>query len=129
MWLLLCLGVVTLKKRKRKEKTTPFGINLMRSPELYRAAQVLSLKYNANDKAPGQVITDTESVHSVLKTFTGVTYLVVMISVEGMLTVLQSLVQVLKLGVVLYSRSYVFYTKYFNCGEWSCCVEGGCDII
>jgi len=24
----------------RKERTTPFGINLMRSPELFRAAQV-----------------------------------------------------------------------------------------
>ena len=84
----------------------------MRSPVLYRAAQVYSLKHSANDNAPGQIITDTESVHSVLascnNTFTGLTYLVVMISVEGMLTVLQSLVQVLKLGVVLYSRSYVF---------------------
>ena len=27
------------KKRKRKEKTTPFGVNLMRSQVLYRAAQ------------------------------------------------------------------------------------------
>ncbi len=29
-------------EKKRKEKTTPFGINLMRSQVLYRAAQVLS---------------------------------------------------------------------------------------
>jgi len=27
-------------KRKEKEKTTPFGVNLMRSQVLYRAAQV-----------------------------------------------------------------------------------------
>jgi len=27
------------KKKKRKEKTTPFGVNLMRSQVLYRAAQ------------------------------------------------------------------------------------------
>ena len=27
------------KKRKRKEKTTPFGVNLMRSQVVYRAAQ------------------------------------------------------------------------------------------
>lgn len=33
-----------------------------------------------------------------------------MISIEGMLTVMQSLVQVLKMGVVLYSRSHVFIT-------------------
>ena len=28
------------KKRKEKEKTTPFGVNLMRSQVIYRAAQV-----------------------------------------------------------------------------------------
>jgi len=28
-------------EKKRKEKTTPFGVNLMRSPVLYRAAQGL----------------------------------------------------------------------------------------
>jgi len=28
------------RRKKRKEKTTPFGVNLMRSPVLYRAAQV-----------------------------------------------------------------------------------------
>ncbi len=28
-------------RKKRKEKTTPFGVNLMRSQVLYRAAQVL----------------------------------------------------------------------------------------
>ena len=27
---------------KRKEKTTPFGVNLMRSPVLYRAAQEMN---------------------------------------------------------------------------------------
>jgi len=26
-------------RKKRKEKTTPFGVNLIRSPVLYRAAQ------------------------------------------------------------------------------------------
>ncbi len=30
------------EKKKRKEKTTPFGVNLMRSPVLYRAAQELA---------------------------------------------------------------------------------------
>ncbi len=29
------------KEKKRKEKTTPFGVNLMRSQVLYRAAQGL----------------------------------------------------------------------------------------
>jgi len=29
------------KEKKRKEKTTPFGVNLMRSQVLYRAAQRL----------------------------------------------------------------------------------------
>ncbi len=29
----------TLKEKKRKEKTTPFGVNLMTSPVLYRAVQ------------------------------------------------------------------------------------------
>ncbi len=29
--------------RKRKEKTTPFGVNLMRSQVLYRAAQVFAV--------------------------------------------------------------------------------------
>ena len=32
------------KKKKRKEKTTPFGVDLMRSPVLYRAAQMLHLQ-------------------------------------------------------------------------------------
>ena len=30
---------VAVGGKKRKEKTTPFGVNLMRSPVLYRAAQ------------------------------------------------------------------------------------------
>ena len=29
----------TRKEKKRKEKTTPFGVNLMRSPVIYQAAQ------------------------------------------------------------------------------------------
>jgi len=29
-------------EKKRKEKTTPFGVNLMRSQVLYRAAQVMT---------------------------------------------------------------------------------------
>lgn len=34
------LSITTwLRRRTRKEKTTPFGINVMRSPVLYRAAQ------------------------------------------------------------------------------------------
>jgi len=32
------------KEKKRKEKTTPFGVNLMRSQLLYRAAKVRSPK-------------------------------------------------------------------------------------
>ncbi len=31
------------KEKKRREKTTPFGVNLMRSQVLYRAAQVSSM--------------------------------------------------------------------------------------
>ncbi len=37
-----CTHLVCFKK-KRKEKTTPFGINLMRSQVLYRAAQACLL--------------------------------------------------------------------------------------
>ncbi len=33
------MWVTELMKRKRKEKTTPFGVILMRSQVLYRAAQ------------------------------------------------------------------------------------------
>ena len=34
---------------KRKEKTTPFGVNLLRSPVLYRAAQGPSKKLHLTD--------------------------------------------------------------------------------
>jgi len=34
-----CREVRNALEKKRKEKTTPFGVNLMRSPVLYRAAQ------------------------------------------------------------------------------------------
>jgi len=37
----LCLGPSIDLSCKRKEKTTPFGVNLMRSQVLYRAAQGL----------------------------------------------------------------------------------------
>ncbi len=39
----LCITTVipAQKEKKEKEATTPFGVNLMRSQVLYRAAQVL----------------------------------------------------------------------------------------
>jgi len=39
------------KEKKRKEKTTPFGVNLMRSQKLYRAAQMLGFTYTCNAAA------------------------------------------------------------------------------
>jgi len=35
-------------EKKRKEKSTPFGVNLLRSPVLYRAAQSLKPLHIAN---------------------------------------------------------------------------------
>ncbi len=40
--MIMCLQMsqlVSMQILKRKEKTTPFGVNLMRSQVLYRAAQ------------------------------------------------------------------------------------------
>jgi len=36
-------GVAVLLEKKRKKKTTPFGVNLMRNQVLYRAAQAVLL--------------------------------------------------------------------------------------
>jgi len=33
-------------KTSKKEKTTPFGVNLMRSQVLYQAAQLQTFKFN-----------------------------------------------------------------------------------
>ena len=41
-WILLCLVLLSVEK-KRKENIMPFGVNLMRSPVSYRAAQVPSV--------------------------------------------------------------------------------------
>ena len=43
---------VLAAEKHRKEKTTPFGVNLMRSQVLYKAAQVLAAWY-AVHIAPG----------------------------------------------------------------------------
>ncbi len=42
-----CMGSCQLLEKKRKEKTTPFGVNLMRSQVLYRAAQLPILTWDA----------------------------------------------------------------------------------
>ena len=40
------LSRLLAEEKKRKEKTTPFGVKLMRSQVLYQAAQSLLAEYN-----------------------------------------------------------------------------------